>query len=257
MIAHTSTVGINQFADVTAAEFKQSLGAIKGTQDNSSEVNTVYLDEENLAASVDWRAKGAVTGVKNQGQCGSCWAFSTIGSLEGHHQIASGKLVSLSEQQLVDCSTVNQGCNGGWMDKALSYTIKNPVESEKDYPYVAVGQKCKYVKSKGIVSAKTVYNVAKNNNAQLKAAVAKGPVTVAIEADQTVYQSYTGGIISSSSCGTSTDHGVLVVGYGEGYWIVKNSWGPSWGEKGFVRIADKAGAGVCGINTDPAWATTN
>jgi C1A family cysteine protease len=139
---------------------------------------------------------------------------------------------------------------------ALQYAQKNPIERESDYPYKAQNQNCKYNRSKGVVQAKQVFQVPQNNNAQLKAAVNKGPISIAIEADQTVFQFYKGGIISSG-CGTATDHGVLVVGYGDGYWIVKNSWGPNWGEKGFVRIADKSGAGVCGINTGASYATTN
>jgi len=215
-----------------------------------------FLPETNLSASVDWRAKGAVTPVKNQGQCGSCWSFSATGTLEGFHKIKSGNLENLSEQQFVDCSTTSYGCNGGFMVYALQYAQQNPIQKESDYPYTAQNQKCKYQKGKGVVQAKQVFQVPANNNAQLKAAVNKGPVSVAIEADQTVFQSYNGGIISKG-CGTQTDHGVLVVGYGEGYWIVKNSWGPSWGEKGFVRIADQAGAGQCGINTGAQYATTN
>jgi len=143
------------------------------------------------------------------------------------------------------------------MNEGLKYTAANPLERESDYPYVAFNQQCKYNRSKGLVSATSVNNVTPNNPDQLKAAVNQGPVTVAIEADQPVYQSDTGGIISTGACGTATDHGVLVVGYGEGYWIVKNSWGPNWGEQGFVRIANQGGQGVCGINTNPAWATTN
>jgi len=230
------------------------LGAKKNI--NEAIVAPTYLDESNLAATVDWRAKGAVTGVKNQGQCGSCWSFSTTGTLEGFHKIKSGNLVSLSEQQFVDCSTTSYGCNGGFMTLALQYAKANPIEREQDYPYTAQNGNCKYNRSKGVVQATQVFQVPQNNNAQLKAAVNKGPVSIAIEADQTAFQYYNGGIISSG-CGTATDHGVLAVGYGDGYWIVKNSWGPNWGEQGFVRIADKAGAGVCGINTGAQYATTN
>lgn len=255
---HTSTVGINKFADFTTAEFKQLLGS----KQKISQVvdNVTYLPEANLSATVDWRAKGAVTGVKDQGQCGSCWSFSTTGTLEGFHQIKTGKLVSLSEQQFVDCSTTSYGCNGGFMTYALQYAQTNPVVLESQYPYTAQNGNCKYNRNQGVVQAQQVFNVPRNNNAQLKAAVNQGPVSISIEADQTAFQYYNGGIISTG-CGAQTDHGVLAVGYGtengQDYWIVKNSWGPNWGESGFVRIADKSGAGVCGINTGAQYATTN
>jgi len=142
------------------------------------------------------------------------------------------------------------------MTLALQYAKANPIERESDYPYTAQNGQCKYNRAKGVVQAKQVFQVPANNNAQLKAAVNKGPVSISIEADQTAFQYYNGGIISSG-CGSQTDHGVLAVGYGDGYWIVKNSWGPNWGEKGYVRIADQAGAGVCGINTGAQYATTN
>ena len=250
----TSTVGVNQFTDFTAAEFKQKLGSKKAI---SQVIKApTFLDASNLADSVDWRNQGAVTGVKDQGQCGSCWSFSTTGSLEGFHKIATGNLVSLSEQQFVDCDTSSYGCSGGFMQLALQYAVSNPIQLESAYPYTAQNGNCHYDKSQGVVQAKQVFHVPTNDNAQLKAAVALGPVSIAIEADQTAFQSYTGGIISEG-CGSSTDHGVLAVGYGEGYWIVKNSWGPNWGESGFVRIADQPGVGVCGINTGANYATTH
>ena len=169
---------------MTATEFKSMLG-FKGETNEIPQVT--YLPETNLAASLDWRSRGAVTPVKNQGQCGSCWSFSTTGTLEGFHHIATGNLVSLSEQQLVDCSKTSYGCNGGFMVYALQYAQQNPIERESDYPYTAQTQSCKYNKAKGVVQAKQVFQVPQNNNAQLKAAVNKGPVSVAIEADQTVF----------------------------------------------------------------------
>merc|ERR1712072_352717 len=155
----------------------------------------------NLAASVDWRTKGAVTPVKNQGQCGSCWAFSTTGSVEGAMFLSTGKLQSFSEQQLVDCSkNGNMGCNGGLMDYAFKYIETSPLELEADYPYTAKDGKCSYTKSKGVGMVKGFKDVTSGSSSQLHAAVAKAPVSIAIEADQFVFQGYTGGVITSG-CG--------------------------------------------------------
>ena len=245
---------------MSAAEFKMMLGYNPLLNRGNDLPDVAILPETNVAA-VDWRAKGAVTPVKNQGQCGSCWAFSTTGSVEGRHQIATGNLISLSEQQLVDCSTSlgNNGCNGGLMDYGFKYVKSNKLETEADYPYHAVDQKCAVNASKGVVSVSGYKDVQSKSASQLLAAVAQGPVSVAIEADTSVFQSYSTGIISSTGCGTSLDHGVLVVGYGtEGgkdFWILKNSWGNSWGEKGFFRIArsSAAGPGICGLQLQASY----
>ena len=147
------------------------------------------------------------------------------------------------------------------MGLALRYSERHPMETETDYPYVPKNGACKYDKSKGVVSAKSYSKVKKHDSDQLKAAIAKAPVSIAIEADKSVFQQYTSGVITSSACGTSTDHGVLAVGYGtengQEYFLVKNSWGPSWGDNGFVKIGVAPGAGICGIQSSPIIATTN
>jgi C1A family cysteine protease len=256
------TMAVNKFSDMTTAEFKQRLGYKPSTTSLEAEDYTI-LDETTAPASVDWRTKKAVTPVKDQQQCGSCWAFSATGSIEGAYAIKNNKLVSFSEQQLVDCSTSegNEGCNGGLMDAAFTYAESHSLETEADYPYTANDGTCHAVAKKGIVKLTGHKDVKPNTPAQLEAAVALGPVSVAIEADTSVFQSYSKGIISSAACGTQLDHGVLVVGYGtEGgkpYWILKNSWGNSWGEKGFFRIAKstKSDAGICGLQSEPSYPT--
>ena len=219
-------------------------------------VITEYAEfEPTTEAEVDWVAKGAVTPVKNQGSCGSCWAFSTTGSMEGAHFIKTGTLLSLSEQNLVDCSTKNNGCHGGDMDLAFKYTESAALESEKNYPYK--GEKwfnkgCKYDSSKGEVKVTSFHDVTANSSEALKAAIAKGPVSVAIEADKSAFRFYSTGIIKATAgCGTNLDHGVLAVGYGTEngtpYYKVKNSWGAGWGEEGYVRLEIVDGNGTCGI----------
>jgi len=220
--------------------------------------------EPTEVASVDWVAAGAVTPVKNQGTCGSCWSFSTTGSMEGAHFIKTGTLVSLSEQQLVDCShNGNLGCMGGMMDRAFQWTETHPLETEADYPYQGwtIAQGCRYNESLGVVAASSYVDVTPNSSDALKAAIAQAPVSVAIQANQKVFQLYTGGVITAD-CGTNLDHGVLAVGYGvdtDGtpYYKVKNSWGPDWGEAGYVRIAIVDGEGMCGIQMTPSVPSTD
>ena len=254
-------VGLNQFADLTQAEYAaQYLRPINTTRQR----NFVVLPESNeLAGSLDWRAKGAVTPIKNQGQCGSCWSFSTTGSVEGVVQIATGTLVSLSEQQLVDCSGSfgNEGCNGGLMDDAFKYIIANGgLDSEADYAYTARDGTCNKAKEAKKVGSITGFaDVPQNNENQLIAAVNKNPVSVAIEADQQAFQLYKSGVFDAA-CGTQLDHGVLAVGYGtesgKDYWIVKNSWGTTWGDQGYILMAQHKGAsGICGINMMASYPT--
>lgn len=210
-----------------------------------------------LPDSIDWSQQGAVTPIKNQGQCGSCWAFSTVGSLEGRNQIATQNLVSLSEQQFVDCDKVDQGCNGGLMDNAFKYVMNSGGAcTENSYGYTGRDGSCQASScTVGVQSsAITGYKDVDGTEEALAEAVAQGPVSVAVDAESK-FQLYSGGIVTSN-CGTSLDHGVLTVGYGEEsgtkYWKVKNSWGASWGEDGYIRLLKgKGGAGECGILTGP------
>jgi cathepsin L len=253
---HTYTLGMNQFGDITPTEFKKFLGYTPRDRPPHSPAQGLSALRADLPTSVDWRTKNAVTPVKDPAQCGSSWAFSTTGSIEGAWAIGKGQLVSVSEQQLVDCSGAqgDQGCNGGLMDNAFQYVISNGgLGSEASYPYTAMDGTCKSVAS--VVQIADFHDVTSMDEDALLAAVAKGPVSVAIEADQQVFQFYTGGILDDSSCGTQLDHGVLAVGYGTdsgvNYWWVKNSWASSWGDHGYLRIV--RGKNMCGINTDPSY----
>lgn len=256
----TSTVGANKFTDRTDNEYKKLLGY--RAQDKSA-IRNVKVNPSANADSVDWNANGAVTPVKDQAACGSCWSFSTTGAMEGAHFIATGDLVSLSEQQLMDCSWSygNLSCGGGLMDSAFKYAMHTPVTTEDNYPYTAMFHtSCRYADN-GVVSVESYYDVTANDSQALLDAIAQGPVSVAIEADKTVFGSYTGGIITGPDCGVNLDHGVLAVGYGVDNGVqfitVKNSWGNSWGESGFVRLGVESGAGVCGINQSASQPKTN
>jgi C1A family cysteine protease len=222
------------------------------------------VNKASLPTSVDWTKKGAVTPVKNQGQCGSCWAFSATGAVEGAHAIKTGKLISVSDQQLVDCSGSygNQGCNGGLMDSAFKYIIQNGgVCAEADYPYTASDDSCKSSQCKSVASIDGFYDVPVNNEDALQAAVAKQPVAVAIQADQTCFQFYSSGVLTCT-CGSQLNHGVLAVGYGnEGgldFWNVKNSWGNTWGLNGYIKLergANTGRSGKCGIQAAASYPT--
>lgn len=253
-------LGMTSFADLTSKEFKRAgISAQTLTKTSCSAFKTSGAVSP---ASMDWRDHDAVTPVKDQGQCGSCWSFSATGAMEGAWSIAEGNLVSLSEQQLVDCSSGrpygNHGCNGGLMDGAFEYAIETGMCTESSYPYTAVGGDCD--KCDSVVSMTSCVDVTPNNQQSLKEAVATGPVSIAIEADTRTFQMYTSGVLTSSDCGTNLDHGVLIAGYGTldgtDYWLVKNSWGTGWGDEGYIRIERSDSTndpGICGIAMQPSY----
>jgi C1A family cysteine protease len=243
----TWTAGINQFSDLTREEFAAQY--LSGLRVPSSEVDVIVQDAGDVPNDIDWRSKGAVTGVKNQGQCGSCWTFSATGAVEGWAVAVAHKgLPSLSEQQLVDCAkTAGQGCQGGWPDKAISYLAQHGSCSESSYPYTGRDGACRQcspvIKPNGVRTGSGEATLASQLNTQ--------PVSVCVDASGG-FQSYHGGVFSGP-CGTQINHAILAVGYTAQYWIVKNSWGTSWGSGGYIYMA--RGRNLCGVNSNLAWAT--
>jgi cathepsin L len=261
------TMGINQFTDLTPQEFKdQYVGGMKAPL-GSYGCKSFSSGASGVPSSIDWRQKGVVNPVRDQGQCGSCWAFATTANAESVWAISKGQLLDLSEEFLVDCASgvgyYNLGCNGGQPDSAFKYMINNGQCTESSYPYKAGTTKtagtCQKCTSAG-VSFSGCYDVTSKDQVALMAAVAKQPVVIAIEADTRYFQSYSGGILDSTTCGTSLDHAVEIVGYGSengvDYWIVRNSWSNSWGEQGYFRVKKTSSTndiGICGVAAEPSF----
>ncbi|KAG9441796.1 hypothetical protein H6P81_017650 [Aristolochia fimbriata] len=263
----TAVHGVTQFSDLTAEEFERKFLGLKRPAFLKEAHKAPILPTNGLPAEFDWRDHGAVTAVKNQGSCGSCWSFSASGALEGANFLATGNLVSLSEQQLVDCdhecdpsepNACDAGCNGGLMTTAFEYTQKaGGLMLEKDYPYTGMDRgQCKFDKSK-IAASVANFSVVSLDEDQIAAnLVQNGPLAVGINA--VFMQTYIGGVSCPYICSRRLDHGVLLVGYGSAgyapirlkekpYWIIKNSWGENWGEQGYYKIC--RGRNVCGVDS--------
>jgi len=254
---HSYSKAMNHFGALTPDEFKQSYFGYNGPQ----RVNrTSFQVDDNLLSrslsdipeSIDWVAKGAVTPVKNQGACGSCWAFSTTGALEGAYFVKNGKLLSFSEQDLVSCDKTDQGCNGGLMDNGFAFIQRNGgLCLEADFPYIASAGVCKKCQVVPGSAPKSVHDLEHTEQA-MKEALSKQPVAIAIEADQMSFQFYSKGVLTGN-CGQNLDHGVLAVGYGTlngvPYWKVKNSWGGQWGMNGYINLqrGKSVTGGQCGL----------
>lgn len=246
---------INQYADLSKEEFVKYFTGSNFSSGACAQYKSTNVTD--IPDSVDWRTKNIITPVKDQGQCGSCWAFAVTEVLESVYALKTGDLEVLSPQELVDCDKSSYGCQGGYPEQALLYVEDHGLELEKDYPYTATDGTCK---SSGDTKYKLnkCFEVPPNNEKVLKEAVSQAPVVGLIEADQRVFQFYKSGVIPSSQCGTSLDHAIQIVGYGtdngKDYWLVRNSWGSSWGENGYVRLErtdSENNKGTCGLAMGP------
>jgi cathepsin F len=250
------------FFDLSEKEFSQLYLTLR-TDDliQTGEQLNIEINDD-VPTNFDWRDHGAVTPVKDQGSCGSCWTFSTTGNIEGINAIKTGVIIQLSESQILDCDNVNQGCNGGWMHQAMIYVKNNGIESENDYPYKPLKRNCKHDESKVAVRIddyKFITNLKPRDEDEIKAILYQnGPLSIALDA--TPFQFYSEGILDKNCNNKYLNHAVLIVGYGEDangtkFWVIKNSWGSSWGEHGYVRLI--RGKGKCGVNTYVVTAVIN
>lgn len=262
----------NKYGDMLHHEFVHTMNGFNRTAKHNKQLyskgrewrGATFISPAHVTVPdhVDWRKKGAVTDVKDQGKCGSCWSFSTTGALEGQHFRQTGYLVSLSEQNLIDCSAAygNNGCNGGLMDNAFKYIKDNGgIDTEKSYPYEAIDDKCRYNPRNSGAEDVGFVDVPQGDEQKLMEAVATvGPVSVAIDASQESFQFYSTGVYYDDNCSSENlDHGVLVVGYGTDetggdYWLVKNSWGRTWGELGYIKMARNRN-NHCGIASSASY----
>ncbi|XP_055029048.2 cathepsin L.1 [Misgurnus anguillicaudatus] len=259
-------LGMTWFADMDNEEYRRTAfhGCLSSFNRTKAHGGSTFLRQEGgavLPDSVDWRDKGYVTDVKDQQQCGSCWAFSATGALEGQTFRKTGKLVSLSEQQLVDCSGSfgNMGCGGGLMDQAFKYIqVNGGLDTEKSYPYEAEDHQCRFNPSTiGATCSGYVDITSEDENALQEAVATIGPISVAIDAGHYSFQLYQSGVYDEPNCSSmDLDHGVLAVGYGtkngEDYWLVKNSWGLDWGDKGYILMSRNKN-NQCGIATASSY----
>jgi len=253
---HSYLVGENNFINHTYIdEYNKINHHIFVSNDNPVIINFTDLNKE----SVNWRKRYKVSSVKNQGECGSCWAFSSVGAVESAWAIKHNILYNLSEQELIDCSSENNGCEGGSMVKAFQYITENGLCSNISYPYTAEDEQCNNT-CKSLVQISNYSDIIPNQEKMLMRAVQHQPVSVAIQANKRSFQMYKSGIYSDPDCGFELDHGVLLIGYGYDkkydmdYWIIKNSWSESWGENGYIRIQRNINdsRGLCGIAMDPS-----
>jgi C1A family cysteine protease len=269
---HKFELEANQFADLTDDEFRATWTgyrprrpAAAASSRKATGFRYANVSLADVPTSVDWRTKGAVTPIKDQGECGCCWAFSAVASMEGAVKISTGKLVSLSEQELVDCDVngMDQGCEGGEMDDAFEFVVDNGgLTTESKYPYTGSDGTCNSDEAKNDAASITGYeDVPANDETSLRKAVANQPVSVAVDGGDNLFRFYKGGVLSGA-CGTELDHGIAAVGYGVAgdgtkFWLMKNSWGTSWGEAGYIRmerdIADDEG--LCGLAMQPSYPT--
>ncbi|KAM6463645.1 procathepsin L-like [Liasis olivaceus] len=256
---HTYWLGMNHLGDLTKEEFNEKLNGFRPDLAESHGSNVTSFQESassEIPKYVDWRPSGYVTPVKDQGDCGSCWAFSATGALEGLHFKETKTLVSLSEQNLVDCSWKqgNEGCNGGYMNWAFNYVRDNKgINLEHTYPYEAEDGPCRFNPQDRVMMCAGLVNITKHSERALEEAVARiGPVSVAVDASDFMF--YKSGIFFRKGCGKFLNHGMLAVGYGSirknkkmnKYWILKNSWSETWGENGYMRLARRA-HNHCGV----------